>query len=109
LVIIEGPYLSDILDQPRALRDTLAALKTSPGLIGIIDAIRPAAYDQGVLTGMGGSYLVLYPLFLTPSKLGFRVRMAETSELIDFMPHLTHADNLLVVVSSQAEVVKSCG
>jgi len=99
LVIIEGPYLSDIFDQPRALRDTLAALKSSPSLYGIIDAIKAADYDQIVLTGMGGSYLVLYPLFLTLTKLGVLVRMSETSELIHFMPHLINSRNLLVVVS----------
>jgi glucosamine--fructose-6-phosphate aminotransferase (isomerizing) len=99
LVIIEGPYLRDILDQPRALRDTLAALETSPSTIGIADAIREGHYEQIVLTGMGGSYLVLYPLFLTLSSLGLPVRMAETSELIHFMPHLINSRNLLVVVS----------
>jgi glutamine---fructose-6-phosphate transaminase (isomerizing) len=99
LVIIEGPYLGDILDQPRALRDTLAALKASSSLSAIVDAIRNEDYDQIVLTGMGGSYLVLYPLFLTLTKLGLPVRMAETSELIHFMPQLLNPRNLLMVVS----------
>ena len=80
MVILEGPYLSDIFDQPRALRDTFAALKSSPSINGIIHAIKAADYDQIVLTGMGGSYLVLYPLFLTLTKLGLPVRMVETSE-----------------------------
>lgn len=97
--MIEGSYLSDILDQPRALRDTLSALWSSPSLSGIVHAIKAANYDQIVLTGMGGSYLVLYPLFLTLTKLGLPVRMAETSELIHFMPHLINSRNLLVVVS----------
>ena len=99
MVIIEGDYLRDILDQPRALRETLAALKASPSLVGIVDAIKAKDYDQLVLTGMGGSHLVLYPLFLNLTKLGLPVRMAETSELIHFMPQLIDARNLLLVVS----------
>jgi len=99
LVIIEGPYLSDIFDQPRALRETLASLRSSPSVSSIVQAIKAADYDQIVLTGMGGSYLVLYPLFLTLTKLGLPVRMAETSELIHFMPHLINSRNLLVLVS----------
>jgi len=99
LDIIEGPYLSDIFDQPRALGDTLAALRSSVSINGIVHAIKAVDYDQIVLTGMGGSYLVLYPLFLNLTKLGLPVRMVETSELIHFMPHLINSRNLLVVVS----------
>jgi len=106
LDIIEGPYLRDIFDQPRALRDTLAALESSPSLNEIVHAIKAADYDQIVLTGMGGSYLVLYPLFLTLTKLGLPVRMAETSELIHFMPHLINSRNLLVVVSQSGRSVE---
>ena len=35
LSVIHGQYLRDILDQPRALQDTLAALEDSKSLRGI--------------------------------------------------------------------------
>lgn len=97
--ILEGPYLQDILDQPRALRDTVAAMKGSQNLNEFIKNLRVSNYEQVVLTGMGGSYLVLYPLYLKLTQLGFPVRMAETSEMIHFMPRMLTSRSLLVVVS----------
>jgi glucosamine--fructose-6-phosphate aminotransferase (isomerizing) len=97
--IIEGPYLQDILDQPRAIRDTLAALAHSEKLNDFIENLLPSSYEQIVLTGMGGSYLVLYPLYLKLVELGFPARMAETSELLHFMPSLLNSRTLLMVAS----------
>jgi glucosamine--fructose-6-phosphate aminotransferase (isomerizing) len=99
IAVLEGPYLQDILDQPRALRDTVAAMKGAKELNDFIKGLTAADYEQVVLTGMGGSYLILYPLFLKLAELGFPVRMAETSELIHFVPSLLNARTLLVVAS----------
>ena len=97
--IIEGPYLQDILDQPRAIRDTLAALAKAERLNDFVKNLVPSSYEQIVLTGMGGSYLVLYPLYLKLVELGFPARMAETSELLHFMPSLLNSRTLLMVAS----------
>jgi glutamine---fructose-6-phosphate transaminase (isomerizing) len=98
-IILEGPYLQDILDQPRAIRDTVAAMKGSQKLNEFIKSLTVGDYEQVVLTGMGGSFLILYPLYLKLTELGFPVRMAETSELIHFMPGLLTSRTLLVVAS----------
>lgn len=97
--IIEGPYLQDILDQPRAIHDTVAALAHSEKLNDFIGNLSPSSYEQIVLTGMGGSYLILYPLYLTLVELGYPVRMAETSELLHYMPSLLNSRTLLIVAS----------
>lgn len=97
--VIEGPYLHDILDQPRAIRDTLATLAKADQLNDFVKNLVPFSYEQIVLTGMGGSYLVLYPLYLKLVELGFPARMAETSELLHFMPSLLNPRTLLIVAS----------
>ena len=97
--IIEGPYLQDILDQPRAIRDTLSALAHSEKLNDFIQNLSPSSYNQIVLTGMGGSFLILYPLYLKLLESGFPARMAETSELLHFMPSLLNSRTLLIVAS----------
>lgn len=99
IAVLEGPYLQDILDQPRALRDTVDAMKGSQKLNDFIKALTSSDYEQIVLTGMGGSFLILYPFYLTLTRLGFLVRLAETSEMIHFMPGLLNARTLLVVAS----------
>jgi glucosamine--fructose-6-phosphate aminotransferase (isomerizing) len=107
--IIEGAYLHDILDQPRALKDTVAALADAHKLNDFTETLSPGSYEQIVLTGMGGSYLILYPLYLTLIELGFPVRMVETSELLHFMPRLLNAGALLIVASQSgrsAEIVR---
>ena len=107
--ILEGPYLQDILDQPRALRDTVAAMVRSQKLNDFIKDLTVGRYEQVVLTGMGGSFLILYPLYLTLTQLGFPARLAETSEMLHFMPGLLTSRTLLVVASQSgrsAEIVR---
>lgn len=97
--VIEGPYLHDILDQPRAIRDTLTRMSRSEKLNNFVANLLSTSYEQIVLTGMGGSFLVLYPLYLKLVELGYPARMAETSELLHFMPTLLNRKTLLIVAS----------
>jgi len=103
------PYLHDILEQPRAIRETLTALAHAQRLNEFTSNLSPSSYPSVVLTGMGGSFQVLHPLYLKLIELGFPVRMAEASELIYFMPRLLNRDTLLIVVSQSgrsAEIVR---
>ena len=107
--VIEGPYLRDILDQPRALRDTLDRLESSPGLEKAAGELARGVWQRVVLTGMGGSYQVLYPLQLKLIGHGFTALMIETSELVHCMPRLLDSRALLVIVSQSgrsAEIVR---
>jgi glucosamine--fructose-6-phosphate aminotransferase (isomerizing) len=101
--VIEGAYLGDLLDQPKALADTLAGLVPLPRVDG---------FDRIVLTGMGGSFQILHPLYLKLTAHGFHVLTAETSELIYSMPRVLDARTLLVAVSQSgrsAETVRLLG
>ena len=99
---IDGVYFTDILDQPRALRDTVSGLVPLPDL----DKLRS---HRIVLTGRGGSYQILHPLHLHLIRCGFDSIMVETSELLHSMPQLLQPDNVMIVVSqsgASAETVK---
>lgn len=99
---VKGTYWTDILDQPRALRDTVAGLADLPE----VPAVRQRRI---VLTGMGGSYHILHPLHLRLIRSGFDCIMVETSELIHCMPELIDSRNVFVTVSQSgqsAEIVR---
>jgi glucosamine--fructose-6-phosphate aminotransferase (isomerizing) len=101
-------YLRDILDQPVALRDTLAVFPGFPSMRPFAERLASGDLRRVVLTGMGSSYHALYPLALTLIARGLAVHMLETSELIHYAPALLDPRTLLVVVSQSgrsAEVV----
>jgi glucosamine--fructose-6-phosphate aminotransferase (isomerizing) len=101
--IVEGQYLRDILDQPRALAATLPQLEISPTLAQLAVRVREKDIKRIVLTGMGASLHALYPLELQLTAAGLSVVTVETSELIHYLPHLITADALLVAVSQSGE------
>lgn len=110
--VIEGPYWRDILDQPRAVRETVASLANSAPLDNLGKDLLADKYKSIVLTGMGGSFQVLHPIYLKLIDQGFPVLMAETSELVHFMPRLLNPGTLVIAVSQSgrsAEIVRLLG
>lgn len=105
-----NPYINDILAQPQALRDTLAALREPPAsLSDIASDLQKHRYQRIVLTGMGGSFAALQPLWQTLAQAGHAPLLVETSELIYSAPALLQPDTLLIVVSQSgrsAEIVR---
>jgi glutamine---fructose-6-phosphate transaminase (isomerizing) len=109
LSVLEGAYLRDILDQPRALEDTLAALKTSDSLQQIATQLQQGKLKTVILTGMGASYHALHPLNLELLSNGFISLTVETSELIHYQNCLLGPTALVVAVSQSgrsAEIVR---
>ena len=107
--IIEGRYLQDILDQPRALRDTFAVLAATPELERLAQRIHDGDFQRIVLTGMGSSFHALYPLSLQLVDHGFTAVMAEASELIHYKKRFFDPHSLIVVVSQSgrsAEILR---
>lgn len=107
--IIEGPYLHDILDQPRALRATLEDLRSNTDLFDDIGQIRRQEHERVVLTGMGSSLHALYPLELMLIAQREKVTRVDTSELIYSMPSLLAGGTIIVAVSQSgrsAEMVQ---
>ena len=107
-MVIEGGYLRDILAQPAALADTLAGLDRA-AVRDAVARVRDERFARVVLTGMGGSYWALYPLWLRLLELGWNAVLVETSELIYVVPGLLDTRALLIVCSQSgrsAEIVR---
>lgn len=98
--MVEGPYLRDILAQPRALEDTVAGLCGAPPLPDL------GQFDQIVLTGMGASFHALHPLQIQLVEQGFHAVAYETSELIYYYPAALTPRTLLIAVSQSGRSVE---
>ena len=106
-MVIEGRYLRDILTQPAALAETLAGLDRA-SLRDAVHRCGEGRFDRIILTGMGGSYWALYPLYLALLKGGRQALLIETSELIYPLPALLDSRTFLIVCSQSgrsAEIV----
>jgi len=104
--VIEGEYLQDILDQPRALDETLAGLETPKNLHQLAGRLQKGRFKTVVLTGMGSSFHGLHPLYLELIHAGFNATMVETSELIHHQGQLFDSRNLVVAVSQSGQSVE---
>lgn len=107
--VIEGAYLRDILDQPRALEETLAGLEVPNPLQRFAGRLQEDEFKKVVLTGMGSSFHALHPLNLELIDYGFTPMMVETSELLHYQNRLFDPQTLIVAVSQSgqsAEVVR---
>jgi glucosamine--fructose-6-phosphate aminotransferase (isomerizing) len=108
-IVIEGAYLADLMDQPRAVRAAVASLGEAPSLAGVAGDLAGGRYRRVVLTGMGSSYHALYPLHLRLVGRGLPSMLVETSELVHSMAGTIDPGTLLVAVSQSgrsAEVVR---
>jgi len=109
LSVTEGAYLRDILDQPRALDETLASLEISKPLHQLVARLQAGKFKAVVLTGMGSSFHALHPLNIKLINHGLTAMMVETSELLHYGNRLFDPKTLIVAVSQSgqsAEVVR---
>jgi glutamine---fructose-6-phosphate transaminase (isomerizing) len=109
LSVIEGPYLRDILDQPRALEETLAGLDVPKALHQLVVRLQQGKFKTVVLTGMGSSFHALHPLNIDLVNHGLTAMMVETSELLHYRSRLFDPKTLIIAVSQSgqsAEVVR---
>lgn len=103
LKLIEGEYLRDLLDQPRALEDTLRTLDRSKLLVGLAKRLSRGRFQRVVLTGMGSSFHALNPLNLQLISHGFTSIMVETSELVHYKARFFDPRTLIVAVSQSGQ------
>jgi glucosamine--fructose-6-phosphate aminotransferase (isomerizing) len=106
LRVVEGPYLRDILDQPRALEQTVRHLATTAAIEGIGRRLRDGEVRRVVLTGMGSSYLGLVPLHLRLVGAGLAPLTVEASELLHYQRPLLAPGTLLVLVSQSGRTAE---
>ncbi len=107
--IVEGQYLRDILDQPRALAATLEQLEVPDELAILAARLREGKIKRVLLTGMGASFHALYPLFLRLNAYGYTALAVETSELVHWLHRWFEPETLIIAVSQSgqsAEVVR---
>jgi glutamine---fructose-6-phosphate transaminase (isomerizing) len=106
---VEGDYFSDLLNQPRALQDTLEQLKQSKELEILAARLQKGRFNSIVLTGMGSSFHGLNPLLVQLTHAGYPAPLVETSELIYYRRGLLDPRSLIVAVSQSgrsAEVIR---
>jgi glucosamine--fructose-6-phosphate aminotransferase (isomerizing) len=105
--IIEGQYLRDILDQPRALAATLERLEIPQELNVLAQRLRDGKIKRVVLTGMGASFHSLHPLFLRLNGCGYTTVAVETSELVHFLPRWLDPETLIIANSQSGQSVEA--
>ena len=103
LRVIEGEYLRDLLDQPRALEDTLATLDRPKQVLDLASRLNRSKFQRIVLTGMGSSFHALHPLNLQLIRNGFTAIMVETSELIHYQGRLFDPKTLVIALSQSGQ------
>jgi glutamine---fructose-6-phosphate transaminase (isomerizing) len=102
-------YTADILAQPQALADTLSGFVLTPELLSLSGVPRHRRAARLVLTGMGGSFYVFYPLYYRLLAAGMAPLLIETSELIHHAAELLGPKSLVIAASqsgSSAEIVR---
>jgi glucosamine--fructose-6-phosphate aminotransferase (isomerizing) len=101
-------YVTDILQQPQAIRDTLSAFgkRNIDDVVRFAERLSSNSLKRVLLTGMGSSYHGLHPLQLKLVEHGIQAQMIETSELIHFSPKLLSSDTLVVAVSQSGQSVE---
>jgi glucosamine--fructose-6-phosphate aminotransferase (isomerizing) len=109
LRVVEGPYLGDILDQPRALRETHDRLAAPPALDAVAGRLADGSLRRVVLSGMGSSYHGLAPLHQRLVASSWAPVVVEASELLHDQAPLLAEGTLLVLVSQSgrsAEILR---
>jgi len=101
--IIEGQYLRDILDQPRALTATLGQLEVPKELDVLVRRLRKGEIKRVVLTGMGASFHALHPLSLWLNGYGYTAVAIETSELVHSLQRWFEPETLIIAISQSGE------
>lgn len=108
-LVVEGPYVRDILSQPDVLGATIAALRDYAIPAGFASTLRAGGFRRVVLTGMGSSFHALYPLHLSLAARGVASFWVETSELLGGFDGVYAKETLLVVVSQSGESAEVVG
>ncbi|HZQ05648.1 MAG TPA: SIS domain-containing protein [Anaerolineae bacterium] len=101
-----GDYLDNILEQPDALRATVAGIADNAVPLSLGERVQSGAIRSIILTGMGASYYALQPLTLELVAHAIPAQRIETSELIYHAPRLLDPRNLVIAVSQSGQSVE---
>ena len=104
-----GGYLHDILEQPQALEATHRSLEQEFDLKGLPRDLQNGKFRRIILTGMGSSHHVFYPLYYQLLQAGLPITQIETSELIHYAPALVQSDTLVIAASQSGRSAEILG
>lgn len=102
-------FLTEILEQPRSLGETLDyytgadGLKTLENIAGLFEKEN---FRQIIFTGMGSSYFASYAAACLFNSLGFQSFAMNTSELLYYNLSLITGSTLLVCISQSGESIE---
>ncbi len=96
---LSNGYLQNILEQPAAIRATIAGLTGLTAFRPFSEQLAAGQLWRVVLTGMGASYAALHPLYLQLVAHGMDAHRIETSELLYHAPQLLAPQTLIIAVS----------
>lgn len=104
--VVPTPYLNNILEQPSVVRSLLTTYQQSEVWADLSDCWFPLKDQPIVLTGMGGSYTALWPLWYELTQQGYVVQLVEPSEVLHGCPVLLERSRLWMIVSQSGESVE---
>jgi glucosamine--fructose-6-phosphate aminotransferase (isomerizing) len=93
--------MAEIAGQPDALRRAVEGLREQRSALERIAAL--VADDAVILTGMGASYAVCYPLAADLATAGLKAVMLGSAELLHFRAGMVHPSTPVIVVSQSGE------
>jgi glutamine---fructose-6-phosphate transaminase (isomerizing) len=102
-------FLTEILQQPKALNDTLEYYSGDEGLKklkNISDLFQKGNFQKIIFTGMGSSYFSSYAASCLFNSLGINSFAVNTSELLYYNLSLITENTLLVCVSQSGESIE---
>ncbi|MGE5508603.1 MAG: SIS domain-containing protein [Chitinophagales bacterium] len=104
-----NPLLEDVLNEPKALRETLRLYRSSfPAVLAKLGAERrPGGFAQVVLTGMGSSYFAAVAAANYLQTRDFAVTVVETGELLHYGVGTLAPGSLVVLTSQSGETVEA--
>lgn len=105
-VVMNSVFLRDVMGQPKALALTLEKLEIDANLLRIAAQLKKGLFRRIVLTGMGSSAYILYPLHVELTENGYTSIVAETSELIHYLSPLLDPSTLIIVASQSGRSVE---
>jgi glutamine---fructose-6-phosphate transaminase (isomerizing) len=106
VVVPATAYLDNILEQPTVVRSLLTTYQQSTVWAELGDRWLPFQVQSIVLTGMGGSYSALWPLWYELTQQGHVVQLLEPSEILHYCPTLLERSRLWIIVSQSGESVE---
>lgn len=98
-----GGYQRDLMDQPKAVRDTVQGLRKQALPEAVAARLARGDFRRVVLTGMGSSFFAFHPLHQALVWRGVDAHMVETSELLHGLHGLLRPDTLVIAASQSGQ------